>query len=479
MRLGSTCTLPALLVLATWIAGCTSTVSVRPMGVDDIEKVRAGELALVLLQIKTTIDGKAVSPLDAVDSNKQVKIYLANLGKRNAPELIPGTSLSKASAVDGWRHMLLHPGSYYLLILPPGVEQNPPAVAFSVSSARFGRLMQYKFEPGRGGFWSPELTAFVFAGMPPQDFRELPGFWFEVPREKPVVYIGTVSVACSSGRGLFGALIDSCSDFDVTVDPTMAQHLAAATWQGLRAVDTETLTLYGKVRDGMRLRERGSIDVVMRDSTSLSVVYTGAQLTSWGAIQGAPPAYNLLEIAVQAIARSSAQRRAEQRVAEARPCMVQLAETLTAFDYASLFAAALAESAHSPGTVFDLDNERELTTARQHRHAPQQLTITVPILRLRESSKPQYLSLEFGLHVRLENSATGRVAYDNLLLYAEGFYAQNPLAENSRLYERLVSQRAQPHLMSEWCGTNGAGLLREEIGFGLKYIAGQLALDLE
>ena len=479
MRFGFTWTLPVLLALAAGLAGCTPAVSVRPTGAGDIEQVKAGELALVLLQIKAAIDGKAVSPLDAIDSNRHIRIYLANLGKRNAPEPISVSSPSEASAAEGWQHMLLHPGIYYLLILPPGVEQNPPSVAFSVSSARFGRLTRYKFEPGRGAFWSPELTAFVFAGTPPQDFRELPGFWFEVPSGKPVVYIGTVSVACSSGRGLFGDLIDSCSDFNVTVDTTTAQRLAAATWQGLGTVDTEPLALYGKARDGMRLRERGPIDVVMQDSAPLGIVYTGAQMTSWGIIQGAPPVYNLAVTAVQATAQSIAQSNAEQRVMEAQPCMTQLARTLTAFDYASPFAAALAEAAHSNGADFDLDNERGLTTSGQDSHARQQLTITMPILRLRESSKPQSLTLELGLHLRLENTAIKRVAYDNLLLYAEGFQAQNPLEENSRLYEQLVSRRAQPHLLSEWCGTNGAALLREEIGAGLKYIAGQLALDLE
>ena len=78
------------------------------------------------------------------------------------------------------------------------------------------------------------------------------------------------------------------------------------------------------------------------------------------------------------------------------------------------------------------------------------------------------------MHLRLESTATGRVAFDNLLPYAEGFQA-----ENSRLHERLVSQRAQTHLTSEWCAANGAGLLREEIGLALKYFAGQLTLDLE
>jgi len=481
VRFNLTRALPTLLVLAIGLAGCVPAVSVRPPASADLDKVKDGQLAVAFFQVKTIIDGKALSPLEA-NSNSSLRIYLANLSEHTAPKPVSATMPSEAAAVEGWRYLLLPPGTYYLLVLPPGVEQNPPAVAFHAPSAKYGRLTQYKFEPGRGGFWSPELMGFVFPGTPPPDFRELPGFWFEVPKEKPVVYLGTLSTACTTGHGLFGDLIGFCSDYDMMLDSKAAQRVAAATLPGLGAVHTEPLALYGKTRDGIPLRERGSINVVTLASATLDAAFTGAQMAPSGVIYGSTPAvgiFNLLTIAGEAANRASAQQEAEQHAAEAKPCMVRLAKTLPAIDYASQFTAALAQAAHSRGTVLDLNIERELTTTGRSTRLRQKLTIAAPILHLRESGLPQYLALELGLQVRLETSVTKSVVYDSLLLYAEGFTRQNPLEQRSRLYERLLPQRAQPRPMSEWCGTNGAALLKKEIGIGLQYIAAQLARDLE
>lgn len=454
-------------------------VTVQPPSTTDIDNVNSGKLALVLFRIRTTVDGKVISPLDAVDPNRSARIYLANLGELGTPGQIRATSPSEAAALEGWRHMLLPPGTYYMLVLPPGVEQNPPAVAFHAPGARFGRLTQYKFEPGRGGFWSPELTGFIFTGTPPQDFQVLPGFWFQVPGDEPVVYLGMLSSHCSSGHGLFGSLIGSCSDYDILVDSEAAQRIIADTWPELGGVATEPLAVYGKSRDAMRLQDRGAMDIVMQDTATLGVAYTGAQMSSRGVIQGAPPIYNLLAIAAESAARSSARNEAEQRVVEARPCLQHLAGTLPDIDIASLFTTALAAAAHSQGIVPGLDNTSPPAVEDEAGRVRQRLSITIPILHLRESVQPQYLALELGLHLRLETGSTRRVVYDSLLLYGGGFPVQNPLEQGSRLYERLVSQHAQPQPMSEWCGTNGAALLRKEIGIGLQYIAGQFASDLE
>jgi len=165
--------------------------------------------------------------------------------------------------------MLLPPGTYYLLVLPPGMEQNPPAVTFHVPSARFGRLAQYKFEPGRGGFWSPDIMGYIFAGTPPQDFHEIPGFWFQVPEGKPVVYIGSLSTACAGGRGLVGSLIDSCSDYDLTLDQKAARSVAAAALPGAETVEIDSMALYGKARDGVHLRDRSAFTVAISAPTTL------------------------------------------------------------------------------------------------------------------------------------------------------------------------------------------------------------------
>jgi hypothetical protein len=475
MRLSISRFLPVLVVVL--VAGCTSAVSVRPPAAVDIDRVKAGDLAVVLFQVRTAIDGKILSPLGAADANRHSRIYLASLGELNAPAQIASTSPSESAAVDGWRYLLLPPGTYYLLILPPGVEQNPPAVAFHAPSARFGRLTQYQFESGRGGFWSPELTAFVFSGAPPQDFRDLPGFWFEVPKDKPVVYPGTLSAACSSGRGLLGDLIDSCSDYAVTIDSRAAQRVATIALPGLGPVDTQPLAVYGKARGGTPVR--GLINVAMQSSATLDVVYSGARMGPWNVIPGAPPVYNLLVVAEEAASRGNARQAAEKHAAAARPCMTKLAGALPGIDYASLFSAALVEAVGSRGAGPIPGSEREFIAVEQGRRTPQQLTFSIPVLQLRESSQAQDLALELGVHLRLEDNATRTVLYNSLLSYSRGFPVENPLAQRSRLYERLVPQQAQTHPLSDWCGTDGPDLLRGAIETGLQAIAGQFVLDLE
>jgi hypothetical protein len=471
-----------LLVFAVVLAGCSPAITIRPSAPDDLDKIKSGQLAAVLLQIKINIDGKSVSPTDAGDPNNSPRIYLASLGDPKGPKRVLAASPSETAAVEGWLHMLLPPGTYYLLVLPPGMEQNPPAVAFHIPSARFGRLSQYKFEPGRGGFWSPELMGFVFTGTPPQGFHEIPGFWFQVPEGKPIVYIGSLSTACTGGRGLFGSLIDSCSDYDLTLDQKAAMSVAAVALPGAETVEIDPMTLYGKARDALHLRDRGAITVAISASKTLDAVYTGALMAPWGTIHGtgrAVSVYNLLAIIGEASTRAGAQQQAEQRALEAQSCMKRLSEALQAMEYAAPFSSALTESALSHGTVLDLDGKSTSSKTGQSGRAPLRLRISIPILQMRDSAEAQYLSLELGLHVRLETVDTGRAVYDGFLLYAEGFPAQNPLAQRSRLYERLVPERAQPRLMSQWCGANGETLLREEVGKGMKHIAAQLARDLE
>lgn len=471
-----------LLVLAVVLAGCSPAVIVRPSAPDDLDKIKSGQLAVVLLQIKSLIDGKVVSSAAAGDSNNSPRVYLASLSDPKGPKRVMAASPSEAAAAEGWSYMLLPPGTYYLLVLPPGMEQNPPAVAFHAPSARFGRLAQYKLDPGRGGFWSPDIMGYVFSGTPPQDFHEIPGFWFQVPEGNPVVYIGSLSIACTGGRGLFGSLIDSCSDYDLTLDQKAARSVAAAALPGAKTVEIDPMTLYGKAKDGVHLRDHGTITVAISTPTTLDAAYTGALIAPWGVFHGtgrAVSVYNLLAIVAEASSRAGAQQQAEQRSLEAQACMKRLSEALKVVEYTAAFSSALTESARSRGAVLDIDEKSASNKTGQSERAPLRLRISIPIMQMRDSADAEYLSLELGMHVRLEAADTGRAVYEGVLLYAERFPAQNPLVQRSRLYERLVPERAQPRLMSQWCGANGETLLREEVGKGIKHIAAQLARDLE
>lgn len=117
----------AQILTALWllVLGLVSGVSAQPLPTADLDRVKAGQLAAVMFQIKTSINGKVVSPRDTGDSNRSTRLYLANLSERNPPQLISANFPSKAAAAEGWRQLLLPPGTYYLLVLPPGVEQNP------------------------------------------------------------------------------------------------------------------------------------------------------------------------------------------------------------------------------------------------------------------------------------------------------------------------------------------------------------------
>lgn len=469
----------AWLLLMIGFAGCAST-SVQPPTATEIETVKQQQLAIVLFQVNATIDGKAVDQASPGDPNNAFRIYLAKLDELQAPQRVQPPSLSGEAAGQGWRYLKLPPGVYYLLVLPPGFEQNPPAVMYHARAGRFGRLTEYKLEPGRGGFWSPELMGFVLRGMPPPGFIEIPGFWFDVPANKEVAYLGSLSVACKGGRGLFGSLIDSCDEFEYTADARSAKQLAASTLPGL-AVDVLSLGSYGKPREGTRLSTLGITEVLAHDPSTMTAAFVGAELAPWATIGGTGQAvaiYNLLAIGVELATRAGSESEARARASEAQPCIDRLSKEAAAADYSTLFAAAFAEAAHSVGTVVDLDGGQRSKGASRKSSARHRMTTSLPILRLRESGQAGHLALEVGLNVRLEALDEGGVAYYNTLLYAPELSVQSPFAPRSPLYMRLVSERARERPMSEWCGPDGPALLKREIAVALKAIAVQLARDL-
>ena len=459
-------------LLITVLSGCAPSMSIRPPTAAEIERVKQGQAAVALLRINASIDGKSVSPLNPGDSNNAVRIYLARLDDMRAPTRVSPASLSPDAAIEGWHSLVLPPGIYYLLVLPPGMEQNPPAVVYHAGSARYGRLTQYAFIPGRGGFWSPELMAFVLAGTPPADFQALQGFWFQVPEEGQVVYLGALSVACRSGRGLFGSLIDSCGDFELASDPQSAKQAVALSLPGL-GVDVRLLVPYGSPRPGTPLEGVGVMNVVARAPAKMEAAFTGSELAPWGVIPGtgrprSVAVFNLLAIGYELAVRAGADARTEGRMAEIRPCIDRLAGPVATIDYASRFAQALGQATRSRGIVLDLGGKE----------AHHRLTVSVPVIRLRESGPSNDLALELALEVRIEAADDGNVRHYGVFYSAQELPIQSPLAPRSPLYALFAPERAMPHPVSAWCGVDGAALLEKEISAAFARIAVQVAREL-
>ena len=418
-----------------------ASLPVKPPRPEDLDRVRAHEAAVVLLRVAGTIDGKVIAPGRSSDANRLPRMFVASLDSLDAPKRTRTAALTPASADEGWQYLLLPPGTYFLLVLPPGVEQNPPAVAYSVAAGRYGRLTDYALKQGRGGFWSGDLGGFVFAQSQPPDFQPLPGFWFEVPHDPGVVYVGSLSTTCKGGRGLFGSLIDSCSDFDLTDESTAAGALAAAALPGL--------------------------------------AFGGARLEASPTLHGVRPAvslYNLLVTGGQLLHQSSEAQRARAQAAQLQPCLEGLSSSIAGYDAAAAFASALVAA---PGPSRETATAAGVATAAEAASAHRRWSVALPILRLRDAGAPDSLVLELALAVRLENLDTARLEAYALMVSGPEPPAQDPHSPASPLYMRLVPERAEPRPLDEWCGAGGGALLHAEIERAMKNIAAQLVRDLE
>lgn len=465
------------MLFAVCVPALAASPAVKSRGAADMEKVRGHQAAVVLLRVTMTIDGKRVDVARGGDANRLPKFFLANLDALSAPENVIPPSLTRAAADDGWRYLVLSPGTYFLLMLPPGMEQNPPAVAYSVETGRYGRLAEYALKQGRGGFWSADLGAFVFAKAPPPDFQALQGFWFEVPREREVVYVGSLSVTCKGGRGLFGSLLDSCSDFDLFDESDAARGLASAALAGL-AFDTQPMAPSGHLRPGVQLLEPGKLPVAAHGSSGVGAAFAGARLAPSATIHGVGPAFsvfNLLVVGSQLLHESSQQRQAEQHAVEMQPCLDRLSAVSAGIDVSQAFAAALAAASKSaPAPAGDVPGAVLAAPAvGQHRWS-----VSLPIVRLRESGPSRGLALEIGLVVRLEDLTAGRLDGYSLWLSGPDPPQQSPRTAGSPLYTRLVPERAEPRSIDEWCGAGGGTLLSAEIARALQNIATQVASDV-
>jgi hypothetical protein len=473
--------LPAVILLAACLPALASAMSLKPLTAAELGRVRAHEAAVVLVQLNVDIAGKRVSPTHVYDTNKLARFYLARLDDLEAPKLVFPGSPSEAAANAGWRYLVLSPGTYYLLVLPPGVEQNPPAIAYSSGDGRYGRLTRYEFTPGRGGFWSPELGGFVFGQSPPPDFEALPGYWFQVPAKSEVVYLGSLAVACKGGRGLFGSLIDSCTDFDLADDERAAKELVSSSLSGL-ALDALPLVPYGKPRAGLRVPDLNEIEVTMQTPPGMTAAFTGAELAPWGVVHGTGQAvglYNLLAMGGRLLGEASAEHRADKQAADIQSCIERLSAAVSSRDLAADFSSALARALRPPPVTDDHASRSETQSPESEGRSNDRMTASLRILQLRESGRENELALELGLDVRLEAADTGRLDYYTLLVYGPGPSAAGPNTPHSPLYSRLVAARATPRLVSEWCDAGGAQILNDDISVALEQIAAQVTHDLE
>lgn len=474
----------ALLLLSTSLGGCASTLSVQPIAAASVEAVEAHRGTVVLFQIKASLDGRPLSlakPEYDTGFDNVFRFYAAGLDALEAPRRVHPVSPSEAASAEGWHYLVLPSGVHFLLVLPPGSEQ--AQVVYDASSAKFGRITDNTLSRGPTAPppMSPQIRAFVWPlQTPPPGYRELPGFWFEVPENRTAVYLGSLSIACRTQRGLLGPLFGPCDDFEWSSDPQSAQRVLAS-YLPRSTVDPLHLTVNGKPLPGTPLRGLEAVDLVVRrpDAIAATFVSSDALLSFVSSWQLADLPLWVLFYPLDAAMRHGAKVSAEQRIAAAQPCSERLSEMIRTVDYSAPFVEAMGSAARSSGTEIAVDSDRRAGSRPAMGPALYRLTVSWPILRLQEVSDGQQAVLELAMQARLEALETKSTRYFRVIHYGHSGFL-NPLAPGSTiLYSQFLSERPKPRPMSDWCGPEGGSLVRDEISAVLQKMAAQVARDLE
>jgi hypothetical protein len=411
----------------------------------------------VLLQLSLTVDGK---PRDALAA---VKLYAAPLDSQDAPRLLSPTivaALGSDAAV--WVRLAFEPGSHFVLVLPPGLDQNPPAIAYHVPTARFGRLVRHGPESQRGATWREPLHMVVYPGAAPDSFEPLEGFLLRVPPDAGPVYGGTLSIACTGGGGESHDLIRVCSD--ISVSDRRAELPGVA--PGEAAPQFSPVTPYDMPLAALDLRGEGLITEHVHKAAAVTAANRApapAPMPPYVAAPGAAAAvFNLLMLGGK-LGADAANSRAAAAQAEAwRPCLAELATEPAAgeFDAAMREGAgralqAAGEADRSRGPIPTQAGALDFNLAVEF--APQQLQVVA-------CRDAEHFCLEMAMRVAVNDLAGKRPMFDAVFLYGNALPADDPALVTRRLLQLRTDERPVAKTQDAWCGKDGQQQFRTEIG---------------
>jgi hypothetical protein len=455
-------------IALTSLAGCSI---VRQPSPEEYESVRQNKKAIVLFRLTGSLDSKEVHVLlDTVggypnyillsfglanlDAGEPLRVFFVN---ETVPSWLPSYmyfSPSHEIAESGWGAFLLEPGTYYLRItsIPKGV-----------------------IEP-------------------------IPEFRFMVPPNAPLVYIGSLHVACTTienaglywGRG-FG--FGSCSlDTTAANEEGAAKVIGETSFRDFGSLSAMIMQRYdlaplppgtiSKVAPVGLLVPRGKIDVGspewMRRAMSLGLAPTagllalgfglGPQGAALGVIGGVlwAPVGTVLGYLGGKWSESSWE-----------PCRQALQKALIKFDPMAALAAKLKAALDNWNVpALDIAEDRgagaDTTDVKSILHAQIQRVV----LRLCPSSfLSTPLCLDVATHASLFDVATQTYVYDRMFVYSDA----DPSSLEFQPYELSVpssTTAATGRALEAYCEEGGGEILQADLSNALDATVNQIVRDL-
>lgn len=459
------------------LTACAPTLEVKPLNAEEKSTVASGEKSVLFFRYSVTRDAKNY------DLTIERRFTYANIDKgESPPDIAAMRSPSPEALAQGWHYTILEPGSYYFLVYPPGMQQNPPALAFHLDSGRYGRLANKKLRVRRDAFWSAGLQRYVIKGPRPPDFEPVSGFHVYVGTGEAVVYAGSLTLDCGTIPGVFGRLTDDCDALQVIDESAEAINVAAEAFGDAGTVTTRLMSRYGEPGNALgRARLQPMAIHAGAAGDAPSAKFAGAEaaptfLLPGGSIPGgtgqAIGVFNVVVLLAQLAEASAQDEEAKKRAEAASPCLEGLAAQISLKDAASGLESALRQSLRDKDLAGILDD-----TSVSGSSARSKAEVTLLGAGLRECAERATFCLEVSAQIRVVDMETSAPLYHAIMVYSND-YRSDPLQAPYRLYQVRVPPDSPCRDLSSYCSEGGAELVRREINAGIKAISDRLAGDL-
>ncbi|OPY79272.1 MAG: hypothetical protein A4E64_00478 [Syntrophorhabdus sp. PtaU1.Bin058] len=410
------------------------------------DSIKQGKQSIVLVRIVAEV------PDRAIDYALSRPISLANIDKGEIPKIYPITHFpSPDSKKEGWIYLLLEPGTYYFSVLPTfpvdSIKERDAETA-KVTEITFGKPMMFST------------------------------FWFQVPKDTPLLYIGSLKISCEGRRSWWTEDVTECSDAEVADESAAAQELAGVSLNQYGPLRTMVLSRYGKPDEKRSPSPAAGGFIVKGPQALSSPEWVGRGIDRGigaGTIFFLGGAYGILPfIAYLPVGTAAGLIGGSHSQNKWGSCMEELTKEFKGYDVIGNMTNTIAErSPMRPADPGGSGADDPSGTAREN-DLENLLIVNIQEVSLRECETSWTFCLEMEIRARLWDTVTERFTYDRLLSYT----FEKKSSDSRNLYVLPVSPPSPCRDIEIYCGKEGPAVFRDELSRGITSLTEKLIKDL-